>query len=347
MLRKAEERFWMNSLEKMCRQQKQNMLSKIKITKKIDDLAKIKVLNFFFGLLKKERSTLNVLQVLNKKNAEKFKDTFLLQFVKNELKKNWYNIIKDWLSKVRVVSNIVPEKETDLFGIIGESQLKTLIKVRENYNKELDRFNAQEIRTKFVSCLYSKQKKKHFVLKKRGGCSAHFFIKNKFVRKVRRARICIEMPYENIKIKFREKGYIKGDYPASNYILSTNNSVDIIRHYLKLAKGVLNFYRCADNRRQVAKLINWYLRYSLLKTLAQKYSASVSKMIGKFSLTLSVWVLSKENKKKLFKIVSYITLLEINRMKKKFLVSNLDVNTENFKRCFDVIRIKTFKYSNL
>jgi len=34
MLREAEKRFWMNSLEKMCRQQEKNMLSKKQIAKK-------------------------------------------------------------------------------------------------------------------------------------------------------------------------------------------------------------------------------------------------------------------------------------------------------------------------
>lgn len=327
MLREAEKRFWMNSLEKMCRQQEKNMLSKKQIAKKIDDLAKVKVLD--------------VLQELDTKGAKKFKDNFPLHCAKNELKKDWYNIFRDWSIRAKAVSNIVPEKEIELFGIIGELQFKALIEARENYNKELNRFSAKETRKKLVSFIYTKN------IKKRVGRNVLFLTQNNFFRKVAKAKICIEMPYEIMKTKFRKKGFIKGDHPASNLILSTQNSVSIIGYYLKLAREIMNFYRCADNKWQVVKLINWHLRYSLLKTLAQKYSVSVSKMIAKFSITPSVWTSSKQDAKKLVPIVSYISPLEINTMKKKFLVSDLDMTSEDLKKCLDVIRIKTSKYLHL
>jgi hypothetical protein len=141
VLREAEKRYWMHSLEKMCRRQEQSMVSKIQIAEKIDDLAKVKVLDFFLEQLKAERDSLDVLQKIKTESTKEFKDNSPLQFAKSELEREWLNTIWEWSNKARAVSKVVPEAEADLFGIVGGPQLKALVEARENFNKELDRFN--------------------------------------------------------------------------------------------------------------------------------------------------------------------------------------------------------------
>ena len=98
----------------------------------------------------------------------------------------------------------------------------------------------------------------------------------------------------------------------------TQSPVNIIAHYLQVARGLLNFYRCADNRWQLVKLINWHLRYSLLHTLAHKYSSTLNQIIKKFSITPSVWaeVTKGIGDVELKRIISYITTEEIYSIKR-------------------------------
>lgn len=88
MLKEAAKRFWTSSLEKMCRNQEQNMISKIQIIKKIDVLAKAKVSDFFLEKLKIERAFLNVNQKSDTKYKAKFIDNYPLHIAKSYLDKN-------------------------------------------------------------------------------------------------------------------------------------------------------------------------------------------------------------------------------------------------------------------
>lgn len=347
VLREAEKRYWMRCLEKMCRRQEQNMISKIQIVEKVEDLAKAKVLDFFLEQLKAERDSIDVLQNIKTESIEKFKDNSPLQLARSELKKEWSSIIREWSNRARAVSRVVPEAEAELLGIIGGPQLEALVEARDNYNRELDHLSSPAVRKQVVSFVYSKHMEKGLAPKKRGGGNVAALIQNEFSRKIRRATIFIEMPYESMKAKFREKGYIKDNTPSSKSILATQNPVDIIGHYAQTARGIMNFYRCADNKWQLVTLINWWLRYSLLKTLAQKYSSSVSKIIANFSITPSVWSQGRGERKNLVLIESFITPNEVSTMKKTFLVSDLDMSPEDLKKCLNATRVKTSKYQSL
>ena len=125
------------------------------------------------------------------------------------------------------------------------------------------------------------------------------------------------MPYDKVKAKLTEKGYIKGNSPTSKPILTHQHDLDIIQHYTQLARGIINFYSCADNKWQLIKLVNWYLRYSLLHTLAHKHKKTVKQIISQYSVTPAIW--RKDHTGSRFaRLVSFIDPLELNTMKKEF-----------------------------
>lgn len=227
--------------------------------------------------------------------------------------------------------------------------MKSLVEARENFNKKVESFSLLLVKKHVVSFVYNKQIKKSFISKKCDDVNAVSLIQNELHQKIRKITIRVEMPYEFMKFKFCEKGYIKSDQPSSKSIFVSQNSVNIISHYTLVARSVLTFYRWAQNRDQLSKLINWHLRYSLLKTLAHKYSTSVFNIIARFSITPNVWLSSKNEAEELVLIVSYINSLEVITVKKKFSLSNFDKILKNCLKYRNKNKIKTkvFKYLSL
>lgn len=69
-------------------------------------------------------------------------------------------------------------------------------------------------------------------------------------RRVCRSTVFIEMPYEKIKTQLSDSGYydLNKNRPSSRTILTQLHPLDIISHYAHLARGLMNYYRCADNK---------------------------------------------------------------------------------------------------
>ena len=96
-----------------------------------------------------------------------------------------------------------------MFEIIGEQSLKTLCEAREAYHRKLDDLDSFVTRRQLVSCIYEKHK--DVILQKRGRSNVGSLIYNEFYRKVGLFTVFVELPYEDVKAKFRDKGYIKGE----------------------------------------------------------------------------------------------------------------------------------------
>jgi hypothetical protein len=69
----------------------------------------------------------------------------------------------------------------------------------------------------------------------------------------------------------------------------------IIRLYSAVNRGIQNYYRFADNWKHLSR-IQYILKFSLAKTLAQKYKLSVAKTFRRFGKDLSVLIKGEKGK---------------------------------------------------
>nr|WAK85010.1 hypothetical protein [Amicula sp. isolate GU52X-4 cfCalB7] len=90
----------------------------------------------------------------------------------------------------------------------------------------------------------------------------------------------------------------------------------IIRYYNSVAYGLLYYFRGVDNFNTVKKIITYYIRYSLLRTLAHKHKCSSKKILAIYGKKISA---KGRNEKK----ISFISSVEISNIKKKFLVKDI------------------------
>lgn len=106
---------------------------------------------------------------------------------------------------------------------------------------------------------------------------------NKIITKQTDLLIQIYAPSEIIKQKLKTKGIIskKGKPQALNFMIQETDS-NIFNWYSFLAKGIINYYRCADNFHKVKGIINYQIKWSIYHTLAKKYKTSIRKLINKY-----------------------------------------------------------------
>lgn len=94
-------------------------------------------------------------------------------------------------------------------------------------------------------------------------------------------------PKDRILDRLKIKGFIdiKGE-TQSKLLWIVHNQEDIIRLYSLLIRGLLNYYSGVDNRKFLS-YIYYLLKYSCLKTLAQKYNTSIRKLLRKYGPELT------------------------------------------------------------
>ena len=92
----------------------------------------------------------------------------------------------------------------------------------------------------------------------------------------------------------------------------------IIKWYTHKARGYLNWFRCADNFEEVKTLVNYHLRYSLLRTLATKRNMTQGKAIRICGLTPKVITKDRDDKPRV--VAQFLEPHAIRSMSKKFLV---------------------------
>jgi hypothetical protein len=125
-----------------------------------------------------------------------------------------------------------------------------------------------------------------------------------------------------------EKGIVSSNKKPQSYnkILNSADNI-IIRYYSSLGNGLLSYYRCCDNLNAVKNIVLYYLRFSLLKTLADKHKLrSIKTALVEYGEKIT----AEDHKKKR---ISFLDLLEISNMKKEFLINITDYH-EVMKRTF-------------
>lgn len=112
----------------------------------------------------------------------------------------------------------------------------------------------------------------------------------------------------NFKLKSWHIVSESGKPKSCNFVIKYEDT-RIIEVFKQKAVGLLNYYKPAFNFQEVKKLINYHLRWSLIHTLAAKYSTKVYKIMLKYGKTPKVILVGNCGKKKL---VEFITSNEIN-----------------------------------
>lgn len=93
----------------------------------------------------------------------------------------------------------------------------------------------------------------------------------------------------------------------------------IIEFFKQKALGFLNYYKPAFNFYEIKRLVNYHLRWSLIHTLAAKYSTKVHKIVSKYGKTPNV-ILVYGKKQKI--LAEFLTPNDINNRSWGFLIPN-------------------------
>ena len=94
--------------------------------------------------------------------------------------------------------------------------------------------------------------------------------------------IQIYAPTDLIKQRLKTRGIItkKGKPQAFNPMLNETDST-ILQWYSSMARGILNYYQCADNFYKVKSIINYQIRWSIYHTLAKKHKTTIRNLFIK------------------------------------------------------------------
>ena len=113
-------------------------------------------------------------------------------------------------------------------------------------------------------------------------------------------RPIINAPIKAIILKLEANSYCKGGLtgnPTSCRKLIHEEHGTIIKHYLSIGRGLLNYYRIATNFTALKHRIHYILYYSCVLTLALKYKLGTKKAaIRKFGINLATFKEVKGNK---------------------------------------------------
>lgn len=94
--------------------------------------------------------------------------------------------------------------------------------------------------------------------------------------------------------------------------------ISIIEFFKQKALGFLNYYSPASNFHEVKRIVNYHLRWSLIHTLAAKFSTKVHKVISKYGKTPKVILVDGEKQKML---VEFLTPNDINHRSRGFFIT--------------------------
>jgi hypothetical protein len=97
------------------------------------------------------------------------------------------------------------------------------------------------------------------------------------------------------------------------------HEISIIEFFRQKALGFLNYYKPASNFHVVKRLVDYHIRWSLIHTLAAKYSSKVHKIISKFGKTPKVVLVMEGNKERV--LAQFLTPNDVNHRPRGFLLS--------------------------
>jgi Type II intron maturase len=130
----------------------------------------------------------------------------------------------------------------------------------------------------------------------------------------------IYAPIYELKDRMKNWGMISDSgKPKFCGIALKYHEVSIIEFFKQKALDFLNYYKPASNFHEVKKLVDYHMRWSLIHTLAAKYSSKVHKIISRFGRTPKVVLVLEENKERV--LAEFLTSNDVNHRTRGFLTS--------------------------
>lgn len=121
-------------------------------------------------------------------------------------------------------------------------------------------------------------------------------------------------PLKEIRKRLKLRGLItENNKPCCVVRLIQLNDEDIVLWFNSVARDLLNYYRCCANFYKVRDYVDYFLRWSLIHTMAGKHKTSATKLIR--ALSIDMVIKNDEGEK----IISFLSSNEIRRMGRMFL----------------------------
>lgn len=221
-------------------------------------------------------------------------------------------ITRKWVQKAQSLAS--DENLQELNAAVGEYLSPKFTETRDKYRTELDKILSKDFSEKVIQNGLEKAKSspaKQAILNR---ITTGFPI-----------RILFSM--DELTKKLRSLGVVNKviTKPAGNMSLTGLKDYSIIQWYQLKAKGIWNYYCCADNIWDLKKILNWILRYSLLGTLAAKYKSSIKRIIKKYTLAPKVeYTYEKSGEECTGVLARYMTSEEVNKLRKDFNNNSLE-----------------------
>jgi group II intron reverse transcriptase/maturase len=106
----------------------------------------------------------------------------------------------------------------------------------------------------------------------------------------------MKAPTEKVLKRLKERGFCTGTgEPISKGLWTSLDADQIIQLYSSVNRGLQNYYRFVDNWKQCSRF-QYILKFSLAKTLAQKYKISVPQVFQRFGKELSLLIKGRGGK---------------------------------------------------
>ncbi len=121
-------------------------------------------------------------------------------------------------------------------------------------------------------------------------------------------------PLREIRKKLKSRGLITENNKPRCVVRSIRlNDEDIVLWFNSVARDLLSYYRCCANFYKVRDYVDYFLRWSLIHTMAGKHKASATELIRALSRDM---VIKDDGGKK---TISFLSSNEIRRMRRMFL----------------------------
>jgi hypothetical protein len=136
-----------------------------------------------------------------------------------------------------------------------------------------------------------------------------YTIKGKRTRRTTNA--ILDGPIDRIVARLRERGYTEKDgSPTRNGRFINHTLYDMVEHYKMVEKGILQYYKLANNYGRVSARVHYILKYSCALTIASKMKlTTLRRVFNKYGKNLNI-------KDESGKIITNYTTVDYRRPKK-------------------------------
>lgn len=132
----------------------------------------------------------------------------------------------------------------------------------------------------------------------------------------------LDGPIDKIVAKLKERGYAKKDgSPTRNGKFINHTLYDMVEHFKMVERGILQYYKLANNYGRVAARVHYILKYSCALTIASKMKlTTLRRVFNRYGKNLNI-------KDKSGKIITNYPTVDYRRPKKFFMAPILDYSS--------------------